>query len=209
MPITAAVFAHRHAGDDRDHSRCPASGRRTRSCTPWTSTGAWRCTSSRLLSCVHHRAVYDPPVRADVPFRDARSRFVGARARCGAGDDPAVDSAGGLTLVGGFVVFAGVGEALGFPGGFGEFVFFEEPEEFKFAWDIAILSTVAAVRGMVVGWYFWANGAEPARRAGETFRPVYLLLLQPLLHRRRLPVGDQPHRARRWDGSSPGSTATS
>jgi len=81
-----------------------------------------------------------------------------------------------LTLIGGFVVFSFVGEALVFPGGFGEFVFSEEPEEFKFAWDIAILSTVAAVAGVVVGWYVWANSAEPARRAGETFSPVYRLL---------------------------------
>jgi NADH-quinone oxidoreductase subunit L len=81
-----------------------------------------------------------------------------------------------LTIVGGFVVFAFVGEALGFPGGFGEFVFSEEPEEFKFAWDIAILSTVSAGAGLVVGWYFWANGAERARRVGETFSPVYRLL---------------------------------
>jgi len=81
-----------------------------------------------------------------------------------------------LTLIGGFVVFSFVGEALGFPGGFGEFVFSEEPEEFKFAWDIAILSTLSAAGGVVVGWYFWSSDAEPARRAGETFHPVYRLL---------------------------------
>jgi NADH-quinone oxidoreductase subunit L len=81
-----------------------------------------------------------------------------------------------LTVIGGFVVFEFVGEALGFPGGFGEFVFFEEPEGFDFAWGVAILSTVLAVGGIVAGWYFWSNHAEPARRAGETLRPVYQTL---------------------------------
>jgi len=81
-----------------------------------------------------------------------------------------------LTIVGGFVVFDGVGEAMGFPGGFGEFVFTHEPEGFDFAWDIAVLSTVSAVGGIIVGWYFWSNGGEPARRAGERFSPVYRML---------------------------------
>jgi NADH-quinone oxidoreductase subunit L len=78
-----------------------------------------------------------------------------------------------LTGVGGFVVFGFVGEALGFPGGFGEFVFFEDPEPFDFAWDVAIFSTALAVGGTVVGWYFWSEKAEPARRAGESLQSVY------------------------------------
>ncbi len=78
-----------------------------------------------------------------------------------------------LTFVGGFVVFGFVGEALGFPGGFGEFVFFEDPEPFDFAWDVAIFSTALAVAGMVAGWYFWSEKAEPARRAGEALQPAY------------------------------------
>jgi len=81
-----------------------------------------------------------------------------------------------LTVIGGFVVFEFVGEALGFPGGFGEFVFTEEAEGFDFAWGVGILSTVLAVGGIVAGWYFWSNKAEPARRAGETLRPVYQTL---------------------------------
>ena len=35
-----------------------------------------------------------------------------------------------LTAVAGFVVFSEVGEAMGLPGGFGEFLYFEEPEEY-------------------------------------------------------------------------------
>jgi NADH-quinone oxidoreductase subunit L len=79
----------------------------------------------------------------------------------------------GLTAAGGFVVFAFAGEALGFPGGFGEFVFFEDSEPFDFALDVAILSTALAVGGIVTGWYFWSEKAEPARRAGEALQPAY------------------------------------
>jgi len=81
-----------------------------------------------------------------------------------------------LTVIGGFVVFGFVGEAMGFPGGFGEFVFFEEPQKFDFTVDVAILSTVFAIGGIGAGWYFWSNQAQPARQAGERFRPAYQLL---------------------------------
>ena len=81
-----------------------------------------------------------------------------------------------LATVGGFVVFSDVGEALGFPGGFGEFVFLERAEEFEFQWDVAILSTVLGAGGMMVGYIFWANDAYPARRAGELFKPIHSLL---------------------------------
>jgi NADH-quinone oxidoreductase subunit L len=81
-----------------------------------------------------------------------------------------------LTLVGGFVVFAAVGEALGFLGGFGEFVWLEEPHEFEFHADIAILSTVLAGAGVVVGWILWQGSASPATRIRETFSPISNLL---------------------------------
>jgi len=83
---------------------------------------------------------------------------------------------GALTLVAGFVVFDGVGEAMGFPGGFAKFVFFGEPESFHFPWDVAILSTATAVAGIGAGLYFWWGEAQPARRAAEMFRPAYLVL---------------------------------
>jgi NADH-quinone oxidoreductase subunit L len=81
-----------------------------------------------------------------------------------------------LSIIGGWVVFSVVGEAMGFPGGFGEFVFSHEPEEFDFAIDIAILSTILAGGGVIVGYIFWSGDAAPATRMGEMFRPVYLLL---------------------------------
>jgi NADH-quinone oxidoreductase subunit L len=81
-----------------------------------------------------------------------------------------------LTVVAGFVAFDGVGEALGFPGGIGKFVFLEEPEAFHFPWDVAVLSTLAAAAGLAGGFYFWSGDATPARRAAELFRPVYVTL---------------------------------
>ena len=74
-----------------------------------------------------------------------------------------------LTAVGGFVVFGFVGEALGFPGGVGEFVFFEDPEPFDFAWDVAIFSTALAVGGWPLirseeAWarrHRWSDTGEP------------------------------------------------
>ena len=62
---------------------------------------------------------------------------------------------GVLTVVAGFVVFSEVGEALGFPGGFGEFLYFEEPEEFHFDLLLAAGSTAAAVLGILMAFYFW------------------------------------------------------
>jgi NADH-quinone oxidoreductase subunit L len=83
---------------------------------------------------------------------------------------------GVLAAIGGFVVFDGVGEVLGFPGGFGEFVYSHEPESFHFPWDVAIISTVLALAGIATGWYFWSYRAEPAQRARESFAPVYDVL---------------------------------
>ena len=57
-----------------------------------------------------------------------------------------------------------------------------------------------------------ALGAATRRRAkaaAQRFPFFYQLFLQPLLHRRRLPVGDQQRRARPRASSSPSSTAPS
>jgi NADH-quinone oxidoreductase subunit L len=80
------------------------------------------------------------------------------------------------TAIAGFVVFPEVFEALGFNGGFGEFVWFEEAEEFKFHPDIAILSMVLAGGGIGVGWILWQGKAELATRIRTTFQPIATLL---------------------------------
>lgn len=77
--------------------------------------------------------------------------------------------------IGGFVVFNEVGDFLGFPGGFGEFVYFEEPEKFKFQADTAAISTVLAVGGALIAYFAWSNGAQIATRVRQTFSPIAAL----------------------------------
>jgi NADH-quinone oxidoreductase subunit L len=83
---------------------------------------------------------------------------------------------GTLAAIGGFVVFDEVGEALGFAGGFAQFVFLEEAEEYKFHADTALISTVLAGGGAALGWLLWQGRAEAATRIRETFPPLAALL---------------------------------
>jgi len=80
------------------------------------------------------------------------------------------------TVIAGFVVFDAVGEALGFVGGFGQFVWLEEPHEFEFHTDIAVLSTMLAGSGIVVGWILWQGKATLATRIRDTLSPAAALL---------------------------------
>ncbi|GBD12558.1 NADH-quinone oxidoreductase subunit L [bacterium HR24] len=81
-----------------------------------------------------------------------------------------------ISVVAGFWTFDAVGEALGFPGSIGKFVFFEEPEELKFPSAIAVASIVSVVVGLAVAGWAWWGEARPARVLGERFRPIYQLL---------------------------------
>ncbi|MEX1195444.1 MAG: NADH-quinone oxidoreductase subunit L [Dehalococcoidia bacterium] len=83
---------------------------------------------------------------------------------------------GVLATIGGFIVFDEVGEALGFAGGFGQFVFSHEAEEYKFHADTAAISTVLAAGGAVIGWFLWQGRAEAATRIRETFSPIATVL---------------------------------
>ena len=78
-----------------------------------------------------------------------------------------------LAVVGGFVVFEGVGEALGFHSGWLGFVYnpIHGPEEFHVDWTISILSVVLVGIGLLTGIWMWSGTAEPARRAGA-FSPL-------------------------------------
>ncbi len=82
----------------------------------------------------------------------------------------------GITCVAGLVVWEGVGDALGFPGGFTQFVYEHEPHKFKFEVDTALISTALAGGGLIAGWVLWSNGARLATRARETFSPIATLL---------------------------------
>ncbi|HZP26961.1 MAG TPA: NADH-quinone oxidoreductase subunit L [Dehalococcoidia bacterium] len=81
-----------------------------------------------------------------------------------------------LAAVAGFWAFDGVGEALGFPGGVAQFVYFEHAKEFEFPARDAILSTILALAGVGLGAMIWAGNAQPARQLTQRFRPVYNLL---------------------------------
>lgn len=78
-----------------------------------------------------------------------------------------------LAVVSGFVVFQGVGDAMGFDGGFGEFVFFEEAEEFHYDALLGIGSIVAVLAGLAVVPYFWSNEGARAHAVAERWPWVY------------------------------------
>ena len=83
---------------------------------------------------------------------------------------------GVLTLVAGFVVFDQVGRLMGFPGGFGEFVFSGEGEVFKVNALVMVSSIVLVLAGIAGGFYFWWGPALPAQAAARTLPRLYDLL---------------------------------
>jgi NADH-quinone oxidoreductase subunit L len=83
---------------------------------------------------------------------------------------------GALTVVAGLVVFDQVGRLLGFPGGFGEFVFTGEGEVFHVNAALMGAAILLVVAGVVGGLYFWSGEALPAKAMTARFRPVYVLL---------------------------------
>jgi NADH-quinone oxidoreductase subunit L len=78
-----------------------------------------------------------------------------------------------LAVVSGLVVLEGVGDALGFESGWLGFVYnlAEGPEEFEVDWAITILSIALVAAGLALGYWFWRDDAEPARRAAA-FSPL-------------------------------------
>ena len=84
-----------------------------------------------------------------------------------------------LAVVGGLVVFEGVGKALGFDSGWLGFVYnlAEGPEEFHIDWMVTIISVVLVTIGLLGGVFFWWGSAEPARRAAAFSPFTYKLLL--------------------------------
>jgi len=84
-----------------------------------------------------------------------------------------------LALVSGFVVFDGVGKALGFHSGWLGFVYNlgEGPEKYSADWAMSISSVVLVVFGLAAGWWFWSGEAKPAARAAAFSPLIYKLLL--------------------------------
>jgi len=81
-----------------------------------------------------------------------------------------------LTVIAGLVAFDQVGEALGFPGGIGKFVFLEEAEAFRFHGDVGAVSITAALTGVVGAFYFWWGEARPAKLVAARLPRVHALL---------------------------------
>jgi NADH-quinone oxidoreductase subunit L len=84
-----------------------------------------------------------------------------------------------LAAISGFVVFEGVGEAMGFHSGWLGFVYnlAEHPEEFQIDWGISALSVALVGAGVVGGVWMWGGEAEPARRAAAFSPFTYRLFL--------------------------------
>jgi len=83
-----------------------------------------------------------------------------------------------LAVVAGFVALDGVGEVLGFAGGFGQIVFGHHgPHEFEFHMDIAGTATVSALLGIGTGIIYWSGRAERAERARAWAPELHQLLV--------------------------------
>jgi NADH-quinone oxidoreductase subunit L len=77
-----------------------------------------------------------------------------------------------LAIVSGFVVFDEVGEAIGFPGGIGYFVFAHEPHHYSIDWGLAVASAGIAAAGILAGAYvYWGGSLERSSRAAR-FQPA-------------------------------------
>ncbi len=76
-----------------------------------------------------------------------------------------------LSVLSGFLVISNVGEALGFPGGFGEVVFAHEAEKYHFDGALALTATLVAALGLLGGVYFWWWGAGRRARAVSEWAP--------------------------------------
>ena len=84
-----------------------------------------------------------------------------------------------LGAVSGFVVFSGVGEAIGFPGGFTEFVFNleEGAEEYEFDVALAALSIALAGSGIAIGaWMYWGGRLDRSTSLANAQPGLYAAL---------------------------------
>ena len=86
-----------------------------------------------------------------------------------------------LAVTAGFFAFPGVGDALGFIGGFGEIVFTQAAHahghEFEVNTTVATGATVASVVGIWVGIAYWRGRAERAERARSWSPELHALLV--------------------------------
>jgi NADH-quinone oxidoreductase subunit L len=80
-------------------------------------------------------------------------------------------------IIGGLVLSGPIMRSLGFPGGFGEFVYSEHhgPHAFQIVPGLFIASIVAAVLGFLAAFRIWLPTARTAEQFGAALRPLYTL----------------------------------
>ncbi len=86
---------------------------------------------------------------------------------------------GVLAIVAGFLIFHGVGKALGFPGGITEFIFAAEegPHRYHIDWAFAAGSVVLAVVGVfTAAWMYWGNSLKRSTALAEWNPGLYALI---------------------------------
>jgi NADH-quinone oxidoreductase subunit L len=87
----------------------------------------------------------------------------------------------GLAAIAGFVVFEPIGELLGLGQGFLETVenvLEADPHHFEFDVGMAVLSTILAGGGVLLGMmYFWAGDAAPAKAMAQRYPFFHKLFL--------------------------------
>ena len=68
-----------------------------------------------------------------------------------------------LTFFAGFFALDQIGDALGFPGGINNYVYFPEPEDFHFSSTMAGMTGVVSLMGILTAWwFFWGPNARRA-----------------------------------------------
>lgn len=83
-----------------------------------------------------------------------------------------------LALVAGFVIFHGVGTALGFPGGITEFVYVTEPERYHIDWALAAGSIILALIGIFfAAWMYWGNSIQKSTKLANWSPGIYDMLV--------------------------------
>jgi NADH-quinone oxidoreductase subunit L len=82
-----------------------------------------------------------------------------------------------LAVVAGFVIFSGVGQALGFPGGISEVVFAHEPHHFEMDWAFAATALGASLAGIGIGLVYWREDGRRAVAARSWAPDLHALLV--------------------------------
>lgn len=81
-----------------------------------------------------------------------------------------------LAAMSGFVAFEGVGKALGFPGGFTQFVYLHAPEVLDLNPGLAVGSSLAAILAIIFAFYVWWGRVDRSSRFVAAMPDLYTLV---------------------------------